>query len=80
MAEASDIQGIFYQNLIDAGCDRKMGQRCIFLTQRKQTAELLRLLSCHRKALLDAVHLKQKQIDCLDYLVYKIEKEQTQEE
>lgn len=79
MAEASDIRGIFYQNLIDAGCGRETVQRCVFFAQEKKTTELLRLLLFHRKVLLDAVHLNQKQIDCLDYLIYKTEKEQTQE-
>ncbi len=80
MAEASDIQGILYQNLMDAGCGRETVQQCIALSQNGKTSELLRLLAGHRKALLDAVHRNQKQIDCLDYLVYQTEKEQRQEE
>lgn len=76
MAKASDTQGIFYQNLIDAGCDQETVERCLSLAQREQTPELLRLLARHRKALLNAVHLHQKQIDYLDYLIYKTEKEQ----
>lgn len=74
MAEASDIQGILYQNLGDAGCDRETVQRCMTLSQSGKTAELLRLLAGHRKALLDAVHRNQKQLDCLDYLIYQTEK------
>lgn len=80
MAEASDIQGILYQNLMDAGCDRETVQQCMALSQSGKTSELLRLLADHRKALLDAVHRNQKQLDCLDYLVYQTEKEQRQEE
>ena len=74
MAEASDIQGILYQNLMDAGCDREMIQRCMALSQSGKTSALLRLLAGHRKALLDAVHRNQKQLDCVDYLVYQTEK------
>lgn len=74
MAEASDIQGILYQNLEDAGCDRETVQRCMALSQSGKTAELLRVLAGHRKALLDAVHRNQKQLDCLDYLIYQTEK------
>ncbi len=74
MAKASDPQGIFYQNLMDAGCDQTTISRCVSLLQRKKTADLLRQLSSQRKILLDAVHRNQKQIDCLDYLVYQIEK------
>lgn len=76
MAEASDTQGIFYQNLIDAGCDRETVERCLSLNRRAQTPELLRLLARHRKSLLDGLHRNQKQIDCLDYLIYKTEQEQ----
>ncbi len=76
MAEASDVQGILYQNLVDAGCDRETVQRCMALSQCGKTPELLRLLTGHRKALLDTVHRNQKQLDCLDYLVYQTEKEQ----
>lgn len=74
MAEGSDIWGILYQNLLDAGCDRETAQRCLSLARDKQTAALLRLLSCHRAALLDRVHENQKRIDCLDYLLYTIGK------
>lgn len=80
MAEASDTWGILSQNLIDAGCGEETIRRCVRLAQDGKTVEMLHLLSRHRKALLDAVHLNQKQIDCLDYLVYQTEKEQRQEE
>ena len=80
MPEASDSQGILCQNLIDAGCDQELVQRCVALNREKKTTELLRILSRHRRTLLDAVHLGQKQIDCLDYLVYRMEKEQQTEE
>ena len=40
-----------------------------------RTQEQLRLLSAHRRLLLDAVHRCEKQITCLDYLVFQIERE-----
>ena len=80
MPEASDTQGILRQNLIDAGCDQELVQRCVALTQGERTAEVIRILSRHRRTLLDTVHQGEKQIDCLDYLVYKLEKEQHMEE
>lgn len=80
MPEASDAQGIFLQNLVDAGCGEETVRACVRLARAGKTAELLSLLSRHRKALLDAVHLYQKQLDCLDYLVYKTEKERQTEE
>ena len=76
MPEATDTKCILRQNLIDAGCDPKIVQRCMALFQGKETAEMKRILSRHRRTLLDTLHAEQKKIDCLDYLLYKMEKEQ----
>lgn len=76
MAEASDTLGILRQNLIDAGCDRELVGRCITLAQEKKTGELLLILSRHRRTLLDGVHQREKQIDCLDFLIYQINRTQ----
>ena len=74
MAEASDTQGILRQNLLDAGCGLDTVQQCMDLIKKQENAELLRLLSRHRRVLLDTVHQSEKRIDCLDYLIYQIEK------
>jgi hypothetical protein len=37
-----------------------------------QFSDIVPVLTRHRKDLLDSVHKGQKQIDCLDYLLYKI--------
>ena len=75
MAEASDTQGILRQNLLDAGCGSDTVQQCMDLVKRRESSELLRLLSRHRRELLDTVHQNEKRIDCLDYLSYQIEKQ-----
>ncbi len=75
MAEASDTQGILRQNLLDAGCGPDTVQRCMDLVEKQESAELLRLLSRHRRELLDKVHQSEKRIDCLDYLIYQIERQ-----
>ena len=75
MAEASDTQGILRQNLLDAGCGSDTVQQCMDLIKKQESAELLRLLSRHRRELLDTVHQSEKRIDCLDYLIYQIEKQ-----
>ena len=36
---------------------------------------LMRVLSRHRQTLLDTVHQNEKRIDCLDYLVYTLKKQ-----
>lgn len=77
MAEANDTVGLIYQNLIDAGCDQQTMEKCMAIVKKGSYAEMLPLLSQHRAALLGAVRFGQKQIDCLDYLICKIEKTQT---
>ena len=75
MPEASDTQGILRQNLVDAGCSPELIRQCTALVQQKETAELMRVLSCHRRMLLDTVHQNEKRIACLDYLIYNLEKQ-----
>ncbi len=74
MAEASDIMGILHQNLIDAGCSEDLTQSCMELAKVNQWDRILSLLSKQRTDLLNSVHDRQKQIDCLDFLVYSIHK------
>lgn len=73
MAHASDHNGILLQNLKDAGCDDKTIQSCMILFQKNDMAEVKRLLSRHKRKLLEAVHIYQKEIDCLDYLMFQME-------
>ncbi len=74
MAEANDVYGSIYQNLIDAGCDRQTAEQCMVFTKEEQIKDMLPILVRHRKALLDSLHDSQKRIDCLDYLLYKLKK------
>lgn len=76
MPKASDAEGILRQNLLDAGCSGDMIRRCMDLAGKQERGELLRVLSRHRRELLELVHLSEKRIDCLDYLVYQIEKQE----
>lgn len=70
MAEASDRRGLLLQNLKDAGCDEETISKCMTLATENDRKELLRLLSGHKRDLLKTVHSRQKEIDCLDYLVF----------
>lgn len=74
MAEASDTMGILHQNLIDAGCNRDLVETCMELAKADQWNRILSLLAGQRSNLLDSVHDGQKQINCLDFLVYSINK------
>ena len=77
-ASSEQRQAVFkpavIQNLEDAGCDKQTVEQFIKLEKAGEKQGQLRLLERHRRSLLDNVHKKQKQIDCLDYLVYQIGK------
>ena len=78
MADYNDKYGRVRQNLIDAGCDKSTTESCIACFDQGEMARMLPALAKHRKALLDELHREQKRIDCLDYLVYSIQKEEKQ--
>ncbi len=60
------------QNLKDAGCDQDSIACCMACMEQGRKNELLKRLEEHRKGLLRKVHEEEKQIDCLDYLVFQI--------
>lgn len=62
-------------NLRDAGCGDEVIEKFFQLRQAGRTKEQAKLLYMQRAALLDRVHAGQKMIDCLDYLVYELKKE-----
>ena len=66
-------------NLEDAGCDSSFVERFLALERSGQYRELLRLLSDHRRHLIDCLHREERRIDCLDYLVYQLEKRRAEE-
>ncbi|MEE0801606.1 MAG: hypothetical protein U0L91_10065 [Gemmiger sp.] len=56
------------------GFDADMIETYLSCWKSEKTGEQLRLLSARRACLLDQIHQEEKQIDCLDYLVYRIRK------
>lgn len=86
MAECTDGAGVspdrtqdrrnsaLIQNLADAGCDQQTSEQFMKLEVTGEKQGQLKLLNKHRRFLLDSIHTVQKQIDCLDYLVYQIKK------
>ncbi|HIT92945.1 MAG TPA: hypothetical protein IAD11_08505 [Candidatus Stercorousia faecigallinarum] len=61
------------QNLKDADCGSDLIANFFRLENARKISEQLRLLASHRKNLLNKLHINQKQIDCLDYLIFNIE-------
>lgn len=66
MAEANDVYGSIYQNLLDAGCDQQTAEQCMTFAEENRLTDMLPILTRHRKTLLGSLHKSQKQIDCLD--------------
>lgn len=62
------------KNLQDAGCDEKTISTFLEELRNGRLKAGIHMLESHRRILLDDLHKGQKQIDCLDYLVYQMEK------
>lgn len=60
------------QNLIDAGCD---DATIASFASCRSVKDEIKILEKHRCKLIDRSHAVNKQIDCLDYLMYHLEKE-----
>lgn len=75
VAEATDRQGMIYQNLKDAGCDEALILKCMSFVKKGNAQDMLPLLKNYKYELLGKVRKEQEQIDCLDFLVYKLQKE-----
>lgn len=63
------------QNLKDAGCDDEVVKTFMELAETGEKQKQYRLLEKHRRDLLDKVHNSERQIECLDYLVFQMKKE-----
>lgn len=73
-AAETDIYRI-QRNLSDAGFDPFLIQKFLNLYQQKKRKEQYVLLARHRTTLLEELHRAQYKIDCLDYMVYAMKKE-----
>ncbi|MDO5292921.1 MAG: hypothetical protein Q4F05_09240 [bacterium] len=60
------------QNLKDAGCSDKCTNEFMKQEENENTAEQLRILKRQRSLLLHQIHSYNEKLDCLDYLIYKI--------
>lgn len=76
MVNAKEIEESMVQNLKDAGCDAETIARFMADYHGDKKESGMKQLSAHRRALLDLIHKNQKCIDCLDYLVYQLQKEE----
>lgn len=74
MPDANNEAQCFYQNLVDIGLGEEVISRCVLLHQEGRSRELLTALQSSRRDLLAQIHAEQKKLDCLDYLVYTLNK------
>lgn len=63
------------RNLSDAGCDAVLIEKFLELDKTKKRKEQYLLLSRYKATLLENLHNDQYKIDCLDHMVYMMEKE-----
>lgn len=63
------------QNLKDTGCGQDIITAFMDNIREEKLTDGLKLLSTHRRSLLDELHKTQKRIDYLDYLVYVLKKQ-----
>ncbi len=61
-------------NLKACGLEEEKFEEYLSNWKSGKTEEQLKLLSEKRQIILDNIHKQEKQINCLDYLVYQIEK------
>ena len=62
------------QNLKDAGCQSDIIEVCLESFKNEDFLKIYHLLQKYRQNLLDDLHICQKKMDCLDYLLFQIEK------
>ena len=73
MPNALNKEEILLQNLKDAGCSKKLIIECMTCYKEGTLSLKLTELNAFRKTVLNEKRSKQKQIDCLDYLLNKIQ-------
>ncbi len=61
-----------HDNLADAGCGAELIRQFDELVRTGNRRALRQLLDSHRQALLNDIHAGQKRLDCLDYLIYRM--------
>ncbi len=76
MANYMESPDSVIQNLEDAGCDSETAAQFTELGMAGNRQDQLKLLEQHRNSLLKKVHKNEKRIDCLDYLVFQMNKEE----
>lgn len=65
------------RNLTDAGCNEQQIHQFLQSLKNNDFKKQMLILKCQRCTLREEVHEFQKKIDCLDYLIYTLKKEES---
>lgn len=76
MPDALDKQEVLFQNLKDAWCSDEEIQTCMLQKEKGKISDLQTFLINHKKCMMKEIHSRQKAVDCVDYLLYQIKKEE----
>lgn len=63
------------ENLEDAGCSIETIEKFLTLLESGSYSDQYKFLRKERVHLLDNLHTAQKRLDCFDYLLYQLEKQ-----
>ena len=69
------VKSTVSHTLSDAGCSRTAVCEIESLLNNGKKREAIILLTAHRKKLLEKLHIKQRNLTCLDYLIYTLKQE-----
>lgn len=61
--------------LDDIGCSSKEKIEILEYAKNHDIQNIIRLLRRHRQLTLNTIHKEEKQISCLDYIIFQLEKE-----
>ena len=65
-----------WQNLLDAGCSQSQADTILSLHSAGMLDEAKQWLLRHRLFLMEELHADQRRLDCLDYLLRNMDKEE----
>lgn len=60
-------------SLKDCGFEETAALQYIHYAEENRTADLLRLLNRQRKKLMDSLHVIQKKVDTVDFMIHSLE-------
>lgn len=71
-----DLEERMIEILKDAGCSHQQIGEFMELYRQGKIERLYILLEKHRRKILENLHKTEREIDCLDYLVYQMKKQE----